>query len=228
MNAVLALVGAVPWGVLVGAAVVVGALAVAGGRQQVAQFAIMAAFKAGRDLVGLGLENVTDDELASVAHAAYGALPSVVLVGAVPVPVGMVKMFLTEDRFVALVRKEYHRFRLAYARAITPVPTASGPWGGRLGSPLRDQVQAIRADATVRAMAAARGTTRAAPGPVNVVGAPAPTAAGGGGAMLAAIETRHAAIVGTQASPPVAPAPARDEVPPVAEVAAAGAGEGGK
>ena len=94
-----------------------------GGRQQIAHFAIMAAFKAGRDLAGAGLAGVSDGDLAKLADSAYTALPAVVVVGGVPVPVGLLKLCLSEGAWENLVQGQYRRFAGYYHATVTASET---------------------------------------------------------------------------------------------------------
>jgi len=111
-------VARVAWPVALGAVVLLASLG-RGGRQQMAHFAIMAAFKAGRDLAGAGLLAVSDGDLAKLALSAYTALPGVVLVGGVPVPVGLLKLFLSEGAWEKLVQGQYRRFAGYYHATVT-------------------------------------------------------------------------------------------------------------
>jgi len=94
-----------------------------GGRQQMAHFAIMAAFKAGRDLAGAGLAAVSDGDLKKLADSAYTALPGAVVVGGVPVPVGLLKLFLSEGAWESLVQGQYRRFAGYYHATVTATQT---------------------------------------------------------------------------------------------------------
>jgi len=121
-------VGRALWPVALGALVLLVGLG-RGGRQQMAHFAIMAAFKAGRDLAGAGLSGVSDADLAKLALSAYTALPGVVLVGGAPVPVGLLKLFLSEGAWEKLVQGQYRRFAGYYHATVTaretPAPVAT-------------------------------------------------------------------------------------------------------
>jgi len=115
-------VGRALWPVALGALVLLVGLG-RGGRQQMAHFAIMAAFKAGRDLAGAGLSAVSDGDLKKLADSAYTALPGAVVVAGVPVPVGLLKLFLSEGAWENLVQGQYRRFAVYYHATVTAQET---------------------------------------------------------------------------------------------------------
>jgi hypothetical protein len=121
----------VPLSVLValGGAIVLTLVVQAAGRKHLASLAIMTAFKAGRALVDQGLAGITDGELARIAQSTYEALPTVVLVGGVPLPVGLLKTYVSETAWVGLVEKEYRAFSAFYRKAMADVLPELSPLG---------------------------------------------------------------------------------------------------
>jgi hypothetical protein len=151
MNEAASLAAWVPLSVLVAleGAILLTLVVQTAGRKHLASLAIMTAFKAARGLVDQGLAGITDDELARIAQSAYQALPTVVLVGGVPLPVGLLKKFIDEAAWMRLVETEYRAFAGFYQKAMADVPPAPRP------SPVAATVQQVRAAAQVRQQGAA-------------------------------------------------------------------------
>lgn len=196
-------VGRALWPVGLGAVVLLVGLG-RGGRQQMAHFAIMAAFKAGRDLAGAGLNGVSDGDLAKLALSAYTALPGVVLVAGAPVPVGLLKLFLSEGAWEKLVQGQYRRFAGYYHATVTARETPPPAPGVRAPLPV-----------TMAAIAQARG---GASGGAALVVLPAPWAVPTtptGPAPLGVPGSLPAGLVGATpgVAPPV-PAPGAGVAPP--------------
>lgn len=140
----MTMVGGVPYVVLVvlAAGVLILLAGVSGaGKSKLAHLAIMTAFKAGREVVGQGLGQVSAQDLAVIAHSTYAAWPAVLLVGPVPVPVGLLKTFVSENAWVALVEKEYTAFAAYYEQVMSTAPGSLG------GNEVANTVKAITADA---------------------------------------------------------------------------------
>lgn len=146
-----------------------------GGRQQMAHFAIMAAFKAGRDLAGAGLSGVSDADLAKLAQSAYTALPAVVLVAGVPVPVGLLKLFLSEGAWEKLVQGQYRRFAGYYHATVTARETlapVATPLPVMMSAITRAHQPAPQASVSVALVGLPAGLVGATPGVAPPVPAP--------------------------------------------------------